>query len=30
MTEAFAVRIFDALNDHGVPAVRHHDGTRLS
>lgn len=28
-TEAFAVRVLDALNYAGVPAIRHHDGTRL-
>ena len=29
MTEAFAVRITDALDEGGHPAVRHHDGTNL-
>jgi ADP-ribose pyrophosphatase YjhB (NUDIX family) len=27
--EAYAVRILDALRDHGAPAVRQHDGIRL-
>lgn len=29
VTEAFAVRVRDALEFDGGPAVRHHDGTRL-
>ncbi|WP_283139575.1 NUDIX hydrolase [Rhizohabitans arisaemae] len=28
-SEAFAVRVIDAIRDDQVPAVRHHDGTRL-
>jgi 8-oxo-dGTP diphosphatase len=27
--EAYAVRILDALRDHGAPAVRQHDGTHV-
>jgi ADP-ribose pyrophosphatase YjhB (NUDIX family) len=30
MTEAFAVRILDALDDRQAPAIRHHDGVHLS
>ncbi|MDP9844046.1 NUDIX hydrolase [Streptosporangium lutulentum] len=28
-SEAFAVRVLDAMHHDRVPAVRHHDGTRL-
>lgn len=27
--EAYAVRILDALRDHGAPAIRQHDGTHV-
>lgn len=29
MTEAYAVRLFDAINYTGVPAIRSHDGVKL-
>jgi ADP-ribose pyrophosphatase YjhB (NUDIX family) len=29
MTEAFAIRILDALRPDHIPAIRSHDGTRL-
>lgn len=29
MSEAFGIRILDALRDSETPAVRHHDGTHL-
>ena len=28
-TEAYAIRVLDALQPNAAPAVRHHDGTHL-
>jgi hypothetical protein len=28
-TQAFGVRVLDAMRDTGIPAIRHHDGVHL-